>query len=110
MIIKKIYVFGWQIHKFRRQAIRKLFGYAKTATSQSRINGSEVRWLFGFFAPSFQIERNTSLADASSFNLVIILKGGTANNTLAFYNNHSKREDKAVGHLGDADMFSCLSK
>ena len=63
-----------------------------------------------FFAPSFQVERNTSLADASPFNLVIILKEGTANNTLTSHDNHPKREDKVVGHLGDADMLSCLSK
>ena len=35
--MKKIYVFEWQIHKFLCQAIRKLFGYAKSKSRWSQL-------------------------------------------------------------------------
>ena len=80
-------------------------------TSQSRIYDSEINWSLGFFGPSFGIQPNPDLTNASTpFNLVIIPEGGTENNTLASYDSCFNDYDEVIGYLGDSDLFTYIPK
>ena len=75
-------------------------------TSQSRIYDSEINWSLGFFGTSFETVPNPDIANASTpFDLVIMPKNGSENNTLAAYDSCPNNRHNSIVYMGVADVF-----
>lgn len=80
-------------------------------TGQSRIENSEINWALGFFGPSFVVDPNPNITNATApYNVVVIPEGGTENNTLASYDSCFKADDDTIGFLGDIDLEPYIPK